>query len=161
MDWHENVSIRPILFILRSAIRMPIENGSRCGRPGARQPGHAKRCAGFSYFRRQHGLDFREGIKPDDQHPCFLAVLQPAVDLFLDVHSRNHAIETHVVAPWIFAQGEERGAWHILYGSGSALRRRPCTKRPSKQCVSIAWLRHRQAADFTFGSFIHNFYGRI
>jgi len=55
--------------------------------------------------------------------------------------SRNHAIETQVVAPWIFAQGEECGAWHILYGSGSASRRSPCAKRPSKRCVSIAWLR--------------------
>ena len=84
MDWHENVSIRSILFILMSAIRMPIANGWRYGRPGARPPHRAKRCAGFSYFRRQHGLDFREGIKPDDQRPRSLAVLQPAVDLFLD-----------------------------------------------------------------------------
>ena len=45
------------------------------------------------------------GHKPEDRRPRFLAVLQPAVDLFLD-------------GPW-------------------------------------------QAADFTFGSFIHNFYGRI
>ena len=38
-------------------------------------------------FRRQHGRDARycrQGIEPGDERPRLLAVLQPAVDLFLD-----------------------------------------------------------------------------
>ena len=37
-----------------------------------------------SKFRRQHGRHFRQGIEPGDQCPRSLALLQPAVDLFLD-----------------------------------------------------------------------------
>jgi hypothetical protein len=37
-----------------------------------------------SKFRRQHGRHFRQGIESGDERPHLLAMLQPAVDLFLD-----------------------------------------------------------------------------
>jgi len=39
-------------------------------------------------FRRQQGLDVRQGIEPSDERPCLLAVLQAAIDRFLDGHAQ-------------------------------------------------------------------------
>jgi hypothetical protein len=107
---------------------------------------------------------FRQGIEPGSQRPCFLAILEPAVDLFLEGLGEAsdfafggviHKYCRLPIADWGITGTREHGTGSRTSACGS--------REPAgwKACATTEW--HGGFHFLPLAGFYHNFnfYGRI